>query len=73
MNNFVEMYGSAVGQSPLIDGLFVKLRKKVQAEIRLQRELVSIRGALDMLLASSTLGPPTPTPAAAAPLQPITV
>jgi U3 small nucleolar RNA-associated protein 15 len=51
-----DMYASALGQSPLIDALFLRLRRKVDRELRFQRELVSIRGALDMLLASSVLG-----------------
>jgi U3 small nucleolar RNA-associated protein 15 len=50
-----DMYASALGQSPLIDALFVRLRKKVEEELRFQRELVSTRGAIDMLLASSVL------------------
>lgn len=51
-----DMYASAIGQSPLIDGLFVRLRKKVKQEMLLQRELASLRGALDMILTASTLG-----------------
>lgn len=54
----LDMYASAVGQSPLIDTLFLRLRKKVHDELIFQRELVSIRGALDMLLSASALGPP---------------
>ncbi|OSD04245.1 WD40 repeat-like protein [Trametes coccinea BRFM310] len=50
-----EMYTPVLGQSPLIDTLFVRLRKKVAAEIRFQKELVKAKGALDMLLASAAL------------------
>ncbi len=50
-----EMYTPVLGQSPLIDTLFVRLRKKVATEIRFQKELVKAKGALDMLLASAAL------------------
>ena len=53
---YPDMYASAVGQSPLIDTLFLQLRKKVKQELLLQRELVSLRGALSMILTASTLG-----------------
>lgn len=50
-----EMYTPVLGQSPLIDALFVRLRKKVAAELRFQKELIKAKGALDMLLASAAL------------------
>jgi U3 small nucleolar RNA-associated protein 15 len=49
------MYSPVLGQSPVIDTLFLRLRKKVAAEIRFQKELVKIKGALDMILASAAL------------------
>ena len=49
------MYTPVPGQSPLIDTLFARLRKKVAAELRFQKELVKAKGALDMLLASAAL------------------
>ena len=49
------MYTAIVGQSPLIDTLFLRLRKKVIAEIRFQKELVKTKGALDMIFASVAL------------------
>lgn len=49
------MYTPILGQSPLIDILFARLRKKVTAELRFQRELVKTKGALDMLLSSAAL------------------
>ncbi|KAI0035997.1 WD40 repeat-like protein [Vararia minispora EC-137] len=51
----LDMYAPVLGQSPLIDTLFVRLRKKVEAELAFQKELVKIRGALEMLFASSAL------------------
>ena len=50
------MYATALGQSPLIDALVLRLRRKVAAELRFQREVASVRGALDMLLAGAALG-----------------
>jgi U3 small nucleolar RNA-associated protein 15 len=49
------MYTPVLGQSPLIDALFLRLRKKVSAELRFQKELVKTRGALDMVFASAAL------------------
>lgn len=54
-NVVIEMYTPVLGQSPLIDTLFLRLRKKVAAELRFQQELVKARGALDMLFASAAL------------------
>ncbi|KAI0081767.1 WD40 repeat-like protein [Panus rudis PR-1116 ss-1] len=51
----IEMYSPVLGQSPLIDTLFLRLRKKVAAELRFQQDLVRAKGALDMLLASAAL------------------
>jgi len=51
----IEMYTPVLGQSPIIDTLFLQLRKKVAAELRFQQDLTKARGALEMLLASSAL------------------
>ncbi|KAI5124830.1 hypothetical protein M0805_005460 [Coniferiporia weirii] len=51
----IDMYVPVLGQSPLIDSLFVRLRKKVEEELRFERELLKIKGALDMIFASSAL------------------
>jgi len=51
----IEMYAPVLGQSPLIDALFLRLRKKVEAELRFQKELTKVRGALDMVFAVSAL------------------
>lgn len=50
-----EMYAAVLGQSPLIDALFVRLRKKVEEELRFQKELLQVKGALDMILEFSAL------------------
>lgn len=47
-----EMYGPILGQSPLIDSLFLRLRKKVAAELRFQKELMKTKGALIMVFSS---------------------
>jgi U3 small nucleolar RNA-associated protein 15 len=47
------MYGMLLGQSPLIDTLFVRLRDKVDYELRFQRDLIQTQGALEMIFASS--------------------
>lgn len=49
------MYGPVLGQSPLIDSLFLRLRKKVIAEIRFQKELMKTKGTLEMVFSSATL------------------
>ncbi|TFK55918.1 WD40 repeat-like protein [Heliocybe sulcata] len=51
----IEMYGAVLGQSPLIDSLFLRLRKKVAQELLFQKELLKTKGALDMVLASAAL------------------
>jgi len=50
-----DMYALVLGQSPLIDTLFLRLRKKVLAEIRFQKELMKTKGTLEMLFSSATL------------------
>ncbi|KAG8808855.1 hypothetical protein FRC17_003744 [Serendipita sp. 399] len=50
-----DMYGSVLGQSPIIDVLFVRLQRKLAAELRFQHEVAKLKGALDMVLATSAL------------------
>ncbi|KAJ8515064.1 hypothetical protein ONZ45_g7476 [Pleurotus djamor] len=51
----IDMYSPVLGQSPLMDSLFLRLQKKVAAELRLQRTLTKTKGALDMLFATTAL------------------
>jgi len=51
----IEMYSPVLGQSPLIDSWFVRLRKKISLEIKFQQELMKTKGALDMLFTSVAL------------------
>jgi len=50
----IDMYRPVIGQAPLVDGLFLRLRKKVAAEIRFQEEIMKVKGALTMILSSAT-------------------
>ncbi|EJD53587.1 WD40 repeat-like protein, partial [Auricularia subglabra TFB-10046 SS5] len=56
----IDTYGLVFGQSPLIDRLLLQLRRKIKHELRMQRELLKVRGAMDMFFAAAT---PAPTPA----------
>ena len=56
------MYAPVLGQSPLIDTLFLRLRKKVMAEIRFQKELIKAKGALETVFSSATLVPASALP-----------
>jgi len=51
----IDMYTSVLGRSPLIDTLFLRLRRKLDQELKFQRELHLLAGALDMILASVAL------------------
>jgi U3 small nucleolar RNA-associated protein 15 len=54
-NSLADMYAPVLGQSPTIDSLFLRLRKKLEVELRLQSDLVKVKGALDMLFAFAAL------------------
>ncbi|ORY90894.1 WD40-repeat-containing domain protein [Leucosporidium creatinivorum] len=49
----IEIYTPTLGLSPLIDSLFTRLRRKVDEELAFQQELTAVRGALEMVFASS--------------------
>lgn len=51
-NTILDIYASILGESEVIDELFVKLQVKVTGELKLQRELHSMGGMLQMILAS---------------------
>lgn len=50
-----DMYTPVLGQSPTIDSLFLRLRRKLEVELRLQDDLVKVKGILDMLFAYASL------------------
>ncbi|SPO28971.1 related to UTP15 - nucleolar protein, component of the small subunit processome [Ustilago trichophora] len=56
LNVIVDTYASVIGQSPLIDDLFGRIWSKVGDELRLQRDLMQVRGSLEMILAGTALG-----------------
>ncbi|SOV05612.1 related to UTP15 - nucleolar protein, component of the small subunit processome [Ustilago sp. UG-2017a] len=56
LNVIVDTYASVIGQSPLIDDLFGRIWAKVADELRLQRDLMQVRGSLEMILAGTALG-----------------
>ncbi|KAG8889802.1 hypothetical protein FRB99_003943, partial [Tulasnella sp. 403] len=56
----VETYASVIGLSPLIDNLLIKLQNRIAAELRFQCEVRRLQGALEMLMAASTLNGVTP-------------
>lgn len=51
----IELYSPVFGQSPLVDSLLLRLRKKVLAEIRLQKELTKTKGTLEMVFSCVAL------------------
>ena len=48
------MYTPILGQSEVIDELFVKLRGKVSSEVNLQKELQSLTGMISLIMGSIT-------------------
>lgn len=53
---FPDIYAPVLGQSPLIDELFGRIWSKVTDELKLQRNLVEVKGSLEMLMARSAMG-----------------
>ncbi|KAM0792958.1 hypothetical protein ACM66B_002716 [Microbotryomycetes sp. NB124-2] len=49
----IEIYTPVLGLSPLIDGMLTRLRRKVGEELQFHKELMAVRGALDMVFACS--------------------
>jgi U3 small nucleolar RNA-associated protein 15 len=50
------MYASVIGQAPVINFLFLRLQKRLTAELRFQEEIMKTKGALTMILGSSSTG-----------------
>lgn len=51
----MDVYAPVLGQSPVIDEIFGKIWAKIADEIAVQRQLVEVRGALEMVLLRSAL------------------
>lgn len=47
---YTDIYGDVLGQSRLIDDLINKMQSKVRGELRFQRELKGLSGALEMVM-----------------------
>ncbi len=56
LNVIVDTYAGVIGQSPLIDDLFGRIWAKVADELRLQRDLMQVRGSLEMILSATAIG-----------------
>lgn len=52
----IEIYTPTMGLSPLVDKLVGRLQRAVKEELEFQRELLQIRGALEMVFAGSQAG-----------------
>ena len=47
-----DLYAAVIGQSVVFDELFIKLRNKLNDELRVQKKLMSMLGALDIVVAA---------------------
>jgi len=55
------MYRPVIGQAPLVDVLFLRLKKKLAMELRFQKELLKAKGTLSMILTSGLVPDETST------------
>ncbi|WVN89670.1 uncharacterized protein L203_104900 [Cryptococcus depauperatus CBS 7841] len=51
----LDIYTPILGQSPTLDEMLGKVKTRVERELGFQKELIKLRGALDMVLAQSAL------------------
>ena len=51
-NQILDLYGPVMGQSPAIDECFMKLHRKLRAEVDFQQRLLELMGSLDLLLSA---------------------
>lgn len=56
-NRVLDMYTPILGQSEVIDELFVKLRAKIASEVKLQKELQALTGMISLIMGSIAEGP----------------
>jgi U3 small nucleolar RNA-associated protein 15 len=47
-----DLYGAVLGQSPVVDQMFVRLRRALTAELKLQRQLSALQGQVTLLAAA---------------------
>lgn len=50
---FVDVYGDELGQQPAVDRAFVELRKRVDREAKNLRQMMQLRGAVDLVLGAA--------------------
>jgi U3 small nucleolar RNA-associated protein 15 len=50
-----DIYTPILGQTPLIDEMIGKMQSRIERELSFQRELMKLRGALDMTLAQAAM------------------
>jgi len=53
MEVVLEMYGSQIGSCPATDKLFLEIRNRVDREVRNMRQLATLQGTVDLVLAAS--------------------
>lgn len=51
----LDLYAPQLGHSPLVDELVAKIQTRIERELAFQRELVKLKGALEMTLAQSAM------------------
>lgn len=51
----LDIYAANLGHSPLVDDLVAKLCTRVERELAFQRELVKLKGALEMTVAQAAM------------------
>ncbi|KAI8853335.1 WD40-repeat-containing domain protein [Chytridium lagenaria] len=52
-NTILDMYSQVIGQSTIIDELFIRLKRKIHAELELQQKFLACIGQLECVLSSS--------------------
>merc|ERR1712226_273951 len=50
----LEMYGSQIGKCPTTDKLLLEIRNRVDREVRNMRQLATLQGSIDLILAAAS-------------------
>jgi U3 small nucleolar RNA-associated protein 15 len=51
----VDIYTPMLGRSPVIDEMLGRIQRRIERELGFQKELMKLRGALDMTLAQAAM------------------
>ncbi|WVQ95554.1 hypothetical protein IAU59_002651 [Kwoniella sp. CBS 9459] len=51
----IDIYTPVLGQSPVLDEMMARIQTRIERELSFQRELMKLRGALDMTLAQAAM------------------